>query len=34
MYYDYLESPIGRIVLVGDADTLVQIGLPDSRNQW
>jgi methylated-DNA-[protein]-cysteine S-methyltransferase len=31
MYYDYLESPIGRIALVGDGDALAQIGLPDSR---
>ena len=31
MYYDYLDSPIGRMVLVGDGASLVQVGLPDSR---
>jgi methylated-DNA-[protein]-cysteine S-methyltransferase len=32
MYYDHLESPIGRIALVGDGRALTRIGLPDSRH--
>lgn len=32
LYYDYLETPIGRLLLVGDGDALVDIDLPHARN--
>lgn len=32
MYYDYLQSPIGRILLAGTADGLCQVGLPAARH--
>ncbi|MEO7199363.1 MAG: methylated-DNA--[protein]-cysteine S-methyltransferase [Dokdonella sp.] len=31
LYFDYLETPIGRLLLVGDGDALVDIDLPLTR---
>ncbi len=31
MFYDYLETPIGRLVLAGDAAGLAWVGLPEAR---
>lgn len=32
MYYDYLETPIGRILVAGSAEGLCQVGLPAARH--
>ena len=32
MFYDHIDSPIGRILLAGDGDAMSFIGLPESRH--
>ena len=34
MFYDPIDSPIGRILLAGDGDALAFIGLPESRHPF
>ena len=34
MFYDHLDSPIGRILLAGNGDALTFIGLPESRHPF
>ncbi|MBX3691062.1 methylated-DNA--[protein]-cysteine S-methyltransferase [Dokdonella sp.] len=34
MYYDHIDSPIGRILLAGDGRALTFIGLPESRRPF
>lgn len=31
LYYDYLDSPIGSLMLAGDGENLVELGFPDGR---
>jgi methylated-DNA-[protein]-cysteine S-methyltransferase len=32
MFYDFLETPIGRILLAGNGNALCRIGLPEARH--
>ena len=32
MYYDIIDTPIGRILLVGNGEALIRVGLPDARH--
>lgn len=34
MYYDHIDSPIGRILLAGEGEALGFIGLPESRRPF
>jgi methylated-DNA-[protein]-cysteine S-methyltransferase len=34
MFYDHIDSPIGRILLAGNGDALTFIGLPESRHPF
>jgi len=31
LYYDYLQSPIGSLLLAGDGEFLVELGFPDGK---
>ncbi|MBT8146882.1 MAG: methylated-DNA--[protein]-cysteine S-methyltransferase [Gammaproteobacteria bacterium] len=31
VYYDYLDSPIGSLMLAGDGENLVELGFPDGK---
>ena len=31
LYYDYLDSPIGSLLLVSDGENLVELGFPDGK---
>lgn len=33
-YYDHLDTPIGRILLAGNADALTHVGLPEARHAF
>lgn len=32
MYYDIIDTPIGRVLLVGNGEALIRVGLPDARH--
>lgn len=40
MYYDYMETPVGKLLLAGDGERIVEIGFPSGKgarrhsNDW
>lgn len=32
MYYDHIETPIGKLMLAGDGHALIRVGLPEARH--